>query len=49
VRFIWRVEGLGPEESVEVTGIYRVREGRILAVEHFWDHAEALKAAGLAG
>jgi ketosteroid isomerase-like protein len=49
VRFIWRVAGLSPGENVEVTGIYTVREGRILAVEHFWDHAEALKAVEVEG
>jgi hypothetical protein len=35
LRFIWR--GVG----------YTVREDRIIAFEYFWNHAEALKAAGL--
>jgi ketosteroid isomerase-like protein len=49
VRLIWRGAGHGPEANIEVTGVYRVRNGRIVSVEFFWDHAEALKAAGLEG
>ena len=47
VRFIWRGAGHGPESNVELTGVYTVRKGRTLAIEHFWDHAEALEAVGL--
>jgi ketosteroid isomerase-like protein len=46
VRWIWRGAGEGPDTNVEATGVYTVREGRILAIEHFWDHAEALSAVG---
>jgi hypothetical protein len=30
-----------------MTGVYTVRKGRIVFVEHFWDHAEALEPLGL--
>jgi len=33
--------------NLEFTGVYTVLNGRILAVEYFWDHSEALDAAGL--
>jgi ketosteroid isomerase-like protein len=47
VRFIWRGAGHGPEANLEATGVYTVRNGRILAIEHFWDHAKALETLGL--
>ena len=47
VRLIWRGAGHGPESSMELTGVYTVRKGRIFGVEHFWDHAEALETVGL--
>jgi ketosteroid isomerase-like protein len=47
VRVIWRGAGQGPESNIEFTGVYTVRKGRILSIEHFWDHAEALEAVGL--
>jgi ketosteroid isomerase-like protein len=43
----WRGTGFGPEANLEATGVYTVRKGRILSIEHFWDHAEALEAVGL--
>ena len=46
-RFIWRGAGYGPESSIEVTGVYTLRKGRMVAMEHFWDHAEALETLGL--
>ena len=39
--------GHGPESNIEVTGVYTVRKGRIVRMEYFWDHAEALEAVGL--
>jgi hypothetical protein len=30
-----------------VTGVYAVRRGRVVTVEHFWNHAEALEAVDL--
>jgi hypothetical protein len=47
VRFIWRGMGRGPDASLEFTGVFTVRKGRLGLVEFFWDHAEALEAAGL--
>ena len=47
VRFIWHGAGYGPEANIEATGVYTVRKGKIFAIEHFWDHTEALEAVGL--
>ena len=47
LRFIWRGVGRGPELNMELTSINTVREDTIIAVEFFWNHADALKAAGL--
>ena len=47
VRFIWRGAGHGPEANIEATGVYTVRKGRIIGIEFFWDHAEALATLGL--
>jgi ketosteroid isomerase-like protein len=32
---------------MEFTILYTVRKGRILGIEFFWDHAEALETLGL--
>jgi uncharacterized protein len=47
VRQVWRGVGHGPESQVESTGVYTVRRGRVVHLEFFWDHAEALEAVGL--
>ena len=47
VRFIWHGAGHGPQANVEMTGVYTVRKGKLLAIENFWDHAEALEILGL--
>jgi ketosteroid isomerase-like protein len=47
VRFIWRGSGHGPQSHIEVTGVYTVRGGKVVGIEHFWDHGEALEAVGL--
>ena len=47
VRHIWRGAGHGPEAAVELTGVWTVRNGRILAADYFRDYAEALEAVGL--
>jgi ketosteroid isomerase-like protein len=47
VRGIWRGGGHGPEPRVEMTYLFTVRKGKVLAIEEFWDHAEALEAVGL--
>jgi ketosteroid isomerase-like protein len=47
VRMIWRGAGHGPEANVELTNVVTVRQGRIVFIEFFWDHAEALETLGL--
>jgi ketosteroid isomerase-like protein len=47
VRLIWRGVGRGPALSLELTGVYTVRDGKIFGLEFFRDHAEALEAVGL--
>ena len=45
VHLAWR--GHGPEANMEATGVFTVRKGKIVYLEYFWDHAEALEAVGL--
>jgi ketosteroid isomerase-like protein len=40
-------KGQGPEVAAEFTTISTMRNGRILIIEYFWDHAEALASLGL--
>jgi uncharacterized protein len=47
VRWIWQGKGHGPESNMEVTTIYTVRNCKVREIEFFWDHDEALEAAGL--
>jgi ketosteroid isomerase-like protein len=47
VRFVWRGAGRGPEADLELTQVNTVRNGKIFAIEYFWDHAAALEALGL--
>jgi ketosteroid isomerase-like protein len=47
VRYIARGEGRGPEFSAEFTVVSTMRKGKTLVMEYYWDHAEALEAAGL--
>ena len=47
VRMIWHGAGRGPETDIESTNVVTVRNGRIVFIEFFWDHAEALEALGL--
>ena len=47
VRAIWHGRGRGPDAAVEMTYVFTVRNGKVLAIEEFWDHAEALEAVGL--
>jgi ketosteroid isomerase-like protein len=46
-RFAWRGVGQGPESNLELSYVGTVRNGKIFTIEYFWDHAEALEAAGL--
>jgi uncharacterized protein len=47
VRQVWHGVGSGPESHIELTNVFTMRKGRIFYQEFFWDHAEALEAAGL--
>jgi hypothetical protein len=46
-RYVWRGEGRGPNTEMEFTFVFTLRNGKVVSEEHFWDHAEALEAAGL--
>jgi ketosteroid isomerase-like protein len=47
VRADWRTIGRGPQGDVEMTVVFTVRRGLVFNLEFFWDHDEALAAAGL--
>ena len=47
VRMVWHGDGRGPETNIEFTNVVTVRNGRIVFIEFFWEHAQALEAAGL--
>jgi ketosteroid isomerase-like protein len=47
VRTAWHGVGSGPQSDMEWTNVITIRDGRILKAEYFWDHADALEAAGL--
>ena len=47
VRVRWHGTGQGPQSTMEFTAVYMLRKGRIVFVEFFWDHAEALDTLGL--
>ena len=46
-RYIWHGVGHGPESNIELTSITTVRKRRVVFIEFFWDHTEALEAVGL--
>ena len=47
VRVVLHGEGRGPEANIEMTNVVTVRNGKIVFIEFFWDHAEALETLGL--
>ena len=47
-RVISHGTGRGPAYGAEFTTVTTVRKGKVLYLEFFWDHAEALEAVGLA-
>jgi ketosteroid isomerase-like protein len=47
VRQIWRGFGRGPDANIDLTIICTFRQGRVVSLEYFRDHADALKAVGL--
>ena len=46
-RMVWRGVGHGPDLDMQTTQILTIRDGTIFGMESFWDHSEALEAAGL--
>ena len=46
-RLIWHGAGHGPEANIEMTAVWTLRRGRTVAIDLFWDHAEALETMGL--
>jgi ketosteroid isomerase-like protein len=47
VRVDWHGAGSGPQSDIEWTLVFTIRNGLIFGLEYFWDHTEALEAAGL--
>ena len=47
VRVRWHGAGQGPQSIMEFTAVYMLRKGRVVYVEFFWGHADALEAVGL--
>ena len=47
VRLVWRGVGRGPQTDMAFSGLYTLRNGKVIAIDQFWDHGEALKAVGL--
>jgi hypothetical protein len=49
IRFYWKTRGerSGIESDLSWSQIGTLRDGRIILIEYFLDHAEALKAVGL--
>lgn len=46
-RDVWHASGRGPDAVMEFTTIYTLRKGRLITIQRYWDHAEALEAVGL--
>ena len=46
-RQIWHGVGRGPDLNMEVTTVNTLRKGKVILIEFFWDHEEALEAVGL--
>jgi ketosteroid isomerase-like protein len=46
-RLRWRGSGQGPGLDMEITALAAVRDGRMVTLDFFWDHTEALEALGL--
>jgi ketosteroid isomerase-like protein len=44
VRARWRTAGAGPKAKMEMTILYRLRDGRIWLTGFFWDDIDALNA-----
>jgi hypothetical protein len=50
-RFLWQVRGRtsGIEMDLDATSINILKQGKIVRQQWYFDHAQALKAVGLAG
>jgi ketosteroid isomerase-like protein len=46
VRAAWHGFGRGPQSDMEWTIVFTIRDRRFTKAQYFWDHAEALAAAG---
>jgi ketosteroid isomerase-like protein len=46
-RDVWRTLGGRPDAGMEFTSVYTFRKGKVITVQFFWDHDEALEAVGL--
>jgi ketosteroid isomerase-like protein len=46
-RDVWHGSGSGPDAVMEFTSVYTFRKGKVITVQRFWDHDEALEAVGL--
>jgi ketosteroid isomerase-like protein len=47
VRAVWHVSGVIPDQTMGFSVIFTFRNGKVIAQEYFWNHDEALEAAGL--
>ncbi len=47
VNLFWRGKGHGPDSNMGLACVCTVRDGKCCAMGFFWDHSEALEAAGL--
>ena len=47
LRFAWDALGRGPETVMKISVVAMVRDGKILSMDFFWDHADALDTVGL--
>jgi ketosteroid isomerase-like protein len=48
LRHTGRGLGRGPDMNIATTVVFTMRRGKVIYQEYFWDHADALKAVGLA-
>jgi ketosteroid isomerase-like protein len=46
-RQLWHGVGRGPDLNLEFTTVGTYRKGKVVLLEFFWDHVEALEAVGL--
>ena len=44
MKYSWRGAGHGPDMNMVLTLVFRIRAGKIVHQQFFWDHADALQA-----